>query len=82
MPTTAEECRQRAARAKRLADAMWDQRTCDGLRELAAEYELEARELEETVRKTPSGPLTDLQTDPANAPDGGGFANCLRIALS
>jgi hypothetical protein len=55
MPTRVEECRERAAQARRLADETWDRRTGDGLRELAAEYELEARDLEEKARKERRG---------------------------
>jgi hypothetical protein len=55
MPTTADECRERAARARRLADEVRDRRTCEDLRELAEEYELEARALEEKARRNRRG---------------------------
>ena len=47
MAFTVEECRERAAQVRRLADEAWDQRTAEDLRKLAEEYELEARELDE-----------------------------------
>jgi hypothetical protein len=53
--STAEHYRERAAQARRLADETFDQPTCDDLRELAEEYELEARELEAQARKSRRG---------------------------
>jgi hypothetical protein len=52
VPSTAEEFRDRAAAARRLADSIREPRVIEGLRQLADEYENEAAELEVTVAGT------------------------------
>jgi hypothetical protein len=51
-PSTAEEFRDRAATARRLADRIREPRVIEGLRQPADEYEHEAAELEVTIAET------------------------------